>query len=338
MHLGKPLGDYSLSCPQNYSSQQTSVASVSQLASLSPIGGDCVLSAPNLEDALSASNVVGSILSSCTASVSSPLFANAVLSFIKAYRLKGDSTSLKRLVEDRFSSDSITEAKIQLWDVCKQKLDDSALHFQNRRDSDKRSQLTANLEDILQAFEVLDSSDSIPNIYCEASDLLRISSLSLDPVSEQVQANTSSLQSLVSTVERLEKKLSSLLVSGEANKTCASYSAVASSVSVPPPITVASKANFAPLHHVASPRKSTVIECRESNLILFGLPENRNIVDSKAIVDEMLEFLSGNSIQIKDMFRLGRFKQPVDSSSRPRPVLIKLFSAWDRKLILVRKS
>ena len=247
MHLGKPLGDYNLSCPQNYSSQQTSGASVSQLASLSPVGGDCVLSAPNLEDALSASNVVGSILSPCTASVSSP---NAVFSL----------PIFERLVEDRFSSDSITEAKIQLWDVCKQKLDDSALHFQNRRDSDKRSKLTANLEDILQAFEVLDSSDSIPNIYCEASDLLRIPSLSLDPVSEQVQANTSSLKSLVSTVERLEKKLSFLLVSGEANKTCASYSAVTSSVSVPPPITVASKANFA---HVASPRRSTVIESRE---------------------------------------------------------------------------
>jgi hypothetical protein len=64
------------------------------------------------------------------------------------------------------------------------------LVFHARRDSDNRSQLVANLDDIVQAFEVLDSSDTIPTIYCEASQLHRIPPLSLDPVAEQVHSNS----------------------------------------------------------------------------------------------------------------------------------------------------
>ena len=41
----------------------------------------------------------------------------------------------------------------------------------------------ANLDDIVQA---LDSSDIIPTIYCEASQLHRIPPPSLDPVAEQL--------------------------------------------------------------------------------------------------------------------------------------------------------
>ena len=55
-------------------------------------------------------------------------------------------------------------------------------------------------------------------------------------------------------------------------------------------------------------------------------------------MDEVFEFLSGKQVQIKDIFRLGRFKRSQSSSSRPRPLLIKLCTAWDQKLILLRKT
>ena len=41
---------------------------------------------------------------------------------------------------------------------------------------------------------------------------------------------------------------------------------------------------------------------RSWNVILFGLPEGRSLVESKKVVDEVLEFLSGKPIQIKDIF------------------------------------
>ena len=52
----------------------------------------------------------------------------------------------------------------------------------------------------------------------------------------------------------------------------------------------------------------------------------------------MLEFLSGKPIQIRDIFRLGKYTEKPSTSFYSRPVLIKLCTAWDRKLVLLRKS
>ena len=73
-------------------------------------------------------------------------------------------------------------------------------------------------------------------------------------------------------------------------------------------------------------------------VILFRLPENQTIVEAKGVVDEMFDFLIGKQVQIKDILRLGRFRSLASPSSRPRPLLIKLCTVWDCKLLLLRKS
>ena len=40
---------------------------------------------------------------------------------------------------------------------------------------------------------------------------------------------------------------------------------------------------------------------RESNVILFGVPEGKSIIESKAVVDEIFEFLAGKPIAINDI-------------------------------------
>ena len=55
-------------------------------------------------------------------------------------------------------------------------------------------------------------------------------------------------------------------------------------------------------------------------------------------MDEIFEFLFDKFIQIKDMFHLGKFIFQTTTSSRPHPVLIKLYTAWDWKLVLLHKS
>ena len=111
---------------------------------------------------LSSSNTVLSTQSLST--TNHCLLINSVLCFIKAFRLKGDNHSLKRLVSEHFSSNAVLEAKRAIWDFCKDELETADLAFHVRRDSDKRTQLAANLDDIVQAFDVLDSSGLIPNI------------------------------------------------------------------------------------------------------------------------------------------------------------------------------
>ena len=51
----------------------------------------------------------------------------------------------------------------------------------------------------------------------------------------------------------------------------------------PPPIS-------SPKHYA---RQSLPYNSREANVILFGLPETKSIVESKIIVDEIFEFLAG---------------------------------------------
>ena len=84
--------------------------------------------------------------------------------------------------------------------------------------------------------------------------------------------------------------------------------------------------------------RSPLADGRDSNVILFGLPENQTIVEAKGVVDEMFDFLIGKQVQIKDILRLGQFRSPASPSSRPRPLLIKLCTVWDRKLLLLCKS
>jgi len=57
-------------------------------------------------------------------------------------------------------------------------------------------------------------------------------------------------------------------------------------------------------------------------------------------VKNMLEFLTGRPTPVKDMFRIGRFKKPEPGEpapSRPRPIVLKLASPWDHRLVLASR-
>ena len=260
---------------------------------------------------------------------------DVVLSFVKAYRLKSDKESLTSVVTERFSAKEVEAAKGSLWEYCKLDLEAKDLVFHVRRDSDRRSQLAANLEDILQMFEALDSIEKIPHIHCEAFDLLRLPPLSLDPVAEQVQSNSLTLKSLASVIEKLETKLSFFIDSPKQQ----SYATMASSVPLTQPSAPAQQSQSqASLPAQRASSRSPLADGRECNVILFGLPENQTIVEAKGVVDEMFDDLIGKPVQIKDILRLGRFRSPASPSSHPRPLLIKLCTVWDRKLLLLRKS
>ena len=113
----------------------------------------------------------------------------------------------------------------------------------------------------------------------------------------QVQTNTQALHNLTSKIESLEKQISTFQVSGTTVCSCnvQSTPTYAAAASVPPPKDA-----------VASPPSRSIRkpDTREVNLILFGLSEQGSILDTKDVVDELLEFLAGKPMQIKDMFRL----------------------------------
>ena len=71
------------------------------------------------------------------------LLRSIVLSFVKGFHLKSE-----RVVADGFSCAAIESAKKDLWNFFSYNLMAANLSFQAIHDSVKRSQLTANIEDL----------------------------------------------------------------------------------------------------------------------------------------------------------------------------------------------
>ena len=101
-------------------------------------------------------------------------------------------------------------AKSQLWESCGLALVDTGISFHSQRDSENLSQLVANIEDIIVAFDALDTNDLIPPVFCEASDLYRLPPISLDSIAEQVNLNMQAVEALSAVVKNLEGTLSNL--------------------------------------------------------------------------------------------------------------------------------
>jgi hypothetical protein len=72
---------------------------------------------------------------------------------------------------------------------------------------------------------------------------------------------------------------------------------------------------------------------RQRNIIIFGVPENRDAAAWRKNVDDILHFVVGYPVDVTDVFRLGRY----DPNKR-RPILANLRTIWDKRLILNKRS
>ena len=72
---------------------------------------------------------------------------------------------------------------------------------------------------------------------------------------------------------------------------------------------------------------------RRSNIIIFGIKEDRDATVWRRQVDAALHYVTDHAVDVIDMFRLGRY-----DANKTRPVLVKLRVAWDKRLILSKCS
>ncbi len=83
---------------------------------------------------------------------------------------------------------------------------------------------------------------------------------------------------------------------------------------------------------------------RRTNIIVFGVSESQSNVQDKDKIDEILSYAVGRNVPVVDAFRLGKPKHSAAEQSeegvsvvRPRPILVKLACAWDRRVVLLAK-
>ena len=187
-------------------------------------------------------------------------FINPVLSYVKAFRLRGDNESLKLSALGKFAPALLAEAKKMLWDKCQ--LANLGLPLTNRRTTEKRSQATADLDDILTAFSKLDENDNIPLIFCEATDLVKLPPTVTDPVCEIVNDKRISLWNLERDIKDLTQRfdnLSSTISNDVAHRSYADAAHPGSKSSSPGEVSLP----------IVNPVKPVVP--RSHKLILFGL-------------------------------------------------------------------
>ena len=155
-----------------------------------------------------------------------------------------------------------------------------------------------------------------------------------------MQCNTQALHALSAVVSKVEDKLACLidqtkgLQDSHASITTTPKEVGRANTSYAETASVHLPVNQVPPIHLKSTSRALGNDSRASNVILFGLPEGRSIIESKKAVDEVFEYLAGRPVVINDIFRLGKYNQ---QSPRPRPLLVKLSAIWDKKLILSRK-
>ncbi len=258
-----------------------------------------------------------------------------VLAFIKAFRLRGDALTLKQAALSRFTTAMLASAKKALWEKCSDELDILDLSYTSRRASSQRSQAVADLEDILEAFCKLDDADKLPLIFCEAAELVKLPPISVDSTAELVMANGACLNQIASQLAEVHDNVLELKAKVDNSSTQSGQ------VTAPKSYADAAKTSEQPTALTPAQSSGKGRGERSNNLVLFGLPEVDSLHTLRSSVDELLCFLLGKSVPLNDMFRLGRFQKPTDQqpTPRPRPVLLKLATSWDCRLIMseVRK-
>ena len=275
------------------------------------------------------------------------LIVSPLLAFVEAHRLRGSTTNLKQSVATHFDLSSLTDAHKLLWDHCGDTLRHLGLTYHTRRSTDKRDAFEATLADILSAFNKLDEDDKLPFFYCEALHLLNLPCLEPDPISKRLDTNNQAISCLVQKVDSLSTPFNSTQIALEQlvsslkdqlttfSSSVSSFSKSLSKQVFDPlvvPQTMTNPALSSSGKGTSTHYSSTPVD-RSANVILFGVPE-LSLSDTKSVIDEVTTHMIGRSVRIRDAFRIGRKKPNSDESSRPRPLLIKLDSCWDRRILL----
>jgi len=74
---------------------------------------------------------------------------------------------------------------------------------------------------------------------------------------------------------------------------------------------------------------------RKSNLIIFDVAEDRDIAVWHRAVEDILNFVVDRHVDVTDMFRLSHYVvDGIGTAGKPRPILVKLRVAWDKRIIL----
>lgn len=202
-------------------------------------------------------------------------------------------------------------------------------HIVTRRQSNTRSAHDAEAEDILLILDLLDNKGMITNFRFGAVDLERLPKYGPEEVN---------LCSVVDRQVRIDRKVDELQSTVDAaavtitddriNKLLECTNAISQQMAVLLQSAPSARSSAGPTMDVRRSISPTQPD-RSCNLVISGVAEDRDPAIWRDTVTRVLALAAGRDVRIGDAFRLGRFDE-----RRNRPILVKLTSAWDRRVIL----
>jgi len=287
---------------------------------------------------------VQSVLLSAHTSVHMPsrILLNELLSYVCCYRNKSSVDCIRRVVLQFYLPEEIAVAKKLLVREFGARIKNSSL-ITERRSSTARPAHDAEVNDIISILDELDVQQALDIYMFVCSDITRIpkygpEELNIGAVVERQVRIETVVDSLAATVGELNSRdsLQSKTVSSEAmDKIAGLLDSKISSLSArleAQTKEMKKTCTEALATSTTSAQQQTVID-RSCNIVLFGIEECNDSAVWCNKVDEVLSCVNGQSVNVRDMFRLGRFH-----TGKNRPILVKLHSAWDRRILLSRRG
>ena len=278
-------------------------------------------------------------------------FINEMIVYILTYRNKSNVNSLKKVVLDYYSPTEITEGKRVLLAVYMEQIQANMNFVTDRRNSVLRAAQEADLDDILAALDYLDSAEALNATFaavaadrmpkygpeelnicavvdrqlrCEATlqEILKsgVADDSAVHVASVVKENISKGEELSAKLDviasNLERRFDQL------SDVCGLVIKASSSGAV---------AVAKPNYPVAERHRPEVADdSRALNIVISGIPEDKNATIWRGEIEKVLTCAASRDVEISDAFRIGgKF-----SSDKTRPILVRLRSAWDKRLVL----
>jgi hypothetical protein len=304
-------------------------------------------SSTSTESAASATPKDGRAASTSTSTSSLPTTTgttttvNELLTYAVYYRDKSTVADLHKLIIGFYLPSEIADAKKMLLNAFPTELTDCQFKTA-RRHSTARSAHDAEVEDILNILELLDngnvldryqfaamSLDRLPKYgpneinVCAVVDRQLIVAQELAELKDRFNILTTDSASVSTiTTELIGDQLKP--VSDKIQDQLNQFISTCNTLNE----TLKSLENTQTKATGSVPTNAPLID-RSMNIVLTGIAENRNATVWRDIVAQALNHAAGVKIDIVDAFRLGRYTE-----GKKRPVLVKLNSVWNRRLVI----
>ena len=259
---------------------------------------------------------------------------NELLMYVTCQRDKSNTASLRSVISSFYSSSEISHAKKQIVTYFGPHLSSCEFVIE-RRNSVQRSATDAETEDITEMLNILDNTGVLRNVRFAALQYSRLpkydpEELNICAVVDRQVATDNTISSLNAKVEALAGGCDLTTQTANTSKIVQTVESMCTSIqSLKDQLNELAGKCDQLASSSGEPVTKTAEQDRSCNVVLSGIPECRDINIWRSQVVEALSVTAGRELTLADAFRLGRY-----NADRSRPILVKLMTVWDKRLVL----